>query len=161
VTRGSASTAAALTLALFLGACSPPPAAPRTEERRVVVTDAPKRNSDGYLFAVRSRLSSLGLLRADGFDRQATESLAKALAQALDACVMREFSRGALQPGATRVDVTLDRLGHITHVNVTSDPPAAHAGALLCVVSPLHAVHFRDGAERMVVLEALWGAPAK
>ncbi len=145
-------------LALSLTACIAPPETPRTDERRIIATNVPKSAAGGYLFAVRSHLSSLGLLRADGFNRQAAESLTKTLALALDACVTREFSRGALQAGATRVDVSVDKAGRIAHINLTSEPQGAHAGALLCLVPPLHAVHFGEGAERTVVLEALWGA---
>jgi hypothetical protein len=145
-------------LAISLTACAAPPETPRTGERRIIATNSPKSAADGYLFAVRSHLSSLGLLRADGFDRQAAESFAKTMAQALEACVTREFSRGALQAGATQVDVSIDKTGRIAHINLTSEPPTAHAGALLCLVPPLHAIHFGKGGERTVVLEALWGA---
>ncbi len=146
-----------LLLSLFV-ACAPPPEGPRNDEHRVVVTNSPKGNSGGYLFAMRSPLSSIGVLRADGLSRQETESFGKSLARAIEGCVTREFSRGALIPGATRLEVTIDPAGRIGHIDVTSEPKSAHSGALLCVVSPLHAIGFGVGEARLVLLEALWGA---
>ncbi len=142
----------------LVAACAPPPASPRSDENRVIVGDAPKSNNGGYLFAMRSPLSTLGVLRADGFSRQEAESFGTKLAHGIETCVTREFSRGALIAGATRLEVSIDKAGTIGHIDMTSEPPKAHSGALLCVVSPLHAIGFGEGVARLISVEVLWGA---
>ena len=148
-------------IGFLLAACAPGAEAPRIDEQRVIVTDAPKSNYDGYLLAVRSPLSSLGILRADGLDRQATESFGKTLAHAIESCVTREFSRGFLTRGAARLDVSIDEAGRIAHIEVMTEPASGHTGASLCVVTPLHTIGFGQGTARSISLEVLWGVASK